>query len=855
MANGLFGWQANMVTNRPGWTIAIILLLSVAFGSGLLVDNSVSDATGSFLDEDSELAQAQDILSDRFGGMQTDSFQIVLRGDVFDKAVFDDMIAFGQTLRVHPDYQDLLVEAGIFGAGHVYLGALQANYSAATTQDLLELPAAVQAAASALLLDEDGLAKSTAAVMFVSFPISEEIKERYLDEEAGTDYDDLIYNVDALAKDYDWSNGVDGRSFSSAKLNVEVNEAQGSTTAVLMLAALGVIFLLLIVFYRQFGDVLVTTAGLVLTIVWAIGLQGILVFLQVVQPGNSLGTMIPVLLIGLCVDYALQVTGRYREEMVEQGNVRVAMRRAVIHSGVPLLLAAFTTIISFLTNLTSNLPPTRDFGILAAVGVFSGWFVMTTFVPSMRRIFDARKEAKGKRIQLRALTDAIPGAGAFTAGIGKILVKAPVAVLGVMIVITGFAAFGAANVSTTFNQTDFLPEDTESYEDITLLPQFGTGTSKATILIRGDLYEDLTVRNVLAFYQGLNDVNTRPEGMTGPVEGSLFDVIGTLAQTNSQVADVVERLSTQFTLSREDFLTLYKTIEQADGGAEALATVFDGDVRASVEDYTILRIPLNSEADTHKLVRDIERLWRGEEDAMTVTGSDVLLVAVTDAMTESQLQSIVLTIVAAVIVLMLFFGIVERHAILGIIAVVPIAIVVAWVLGTMYLLGISYNVLTALITALTIGVGVDYTIHITHRFTEELDEGKGIQHAVTETLQTTGGALLGSGLTTALGFGVLLFSDLVPMRQFGGLTAITIVYSLLASFIVLPPMLVLWALFKEYRERGEERPKRAATGAAAPANMRKLSCPKCGSHSMIEKNLLEVRCPRIGCTYRARAKS
>ncbi len=73
----------------------------------------------------------------------------------------------------------------------------------------------------------------------------------------------------------------------------------------------------------------------------------------------------------------------------------------------------------------------------------------------------------------------------------------------------------------------------------------------------------------------------------------------------------------------------------------------------------------------------------------------------------------------------------------------PIVLVLLWVLGTMTILGIPYNVVTALITALSIGIGVDYTIHIIHRFTEELEAVGSLERATTATLSTTGSALVG----------------------------------------------------------------------------------------------------------------
>ena len=141
---------------------------------------------------------------------------------------------------------------------------------------------------------------------------------------------------------------------------------------------------------------------------------------------------------------------------------------------------------------------------------------------------------------------------------------------------------------------------------------------------------------------------------------------------------------------------------------------------------------------------------------------------------------------------------------LAVIAVLPILLVLLWVLGTMTLLGIPYNVITALITALSIGIGVDYTIHIIHRFTEEVDHGRTLLDATKTTLATTGSALTGSALTTALAFAVLLFSPLVPFRQFGLVTGITILYALVVSVVVVPPMLIVWAAYHQWRAGPDE---------------------------------------------------
>ena len=77
------------------------------------------------------------------------------------------------------------------------------------------------------------------------------------------------------------------------------------------------------------------------------------------------------------------------------------------------------------------------------------------------------------------------------------------------------------------------------------------------------------------------------------------------------------------------------------------------------------------------------------------------------------------------------------------------------------------TIITSIITALSIGIGVDYTIHMIHRYREEYSLVRDPEKAATRTLATTGSALLGSALTTSLGLGVLVASPLAASQQFG----------------------------------------------------------------------------------------
>ena len=183
----------------------------------------------------------------------------------------------------------------------------------------------------------------------------------------------------------------------------------------------------------------------------------------------------------------------------------------------------------------------------------------------------------------------------------------------------------------------------------------------------------------------------------------------------------------------------------------------------------------------------------GEGVTVAATGEPIIQHVVQDELVETLLVSLFLTLGAVLVVLMAVSRLNHGSATLGAITVLPVGLAVAWIIGTMSLLGYPLSVLNVIIASLTIGIGVDYSIHVTERFQEEFAEGTRVETAVTRTLRGTGGALLGSAATTAIGFGVLALAIHPPLQQFGVITAIMIGYAFVAAVFVLPSLLVLWA--------------------------------------------------------------
>ena len=178
---------------------------------------------------------------------------------------------------------------------------------------------------------------------------------------------------------------------------------------------------------------------------------------------------------------------------------------------------------------------------------------------------------------------------------------------------------------------------------------------------------------------------------------------------------------------------------------------------------------------------------------VSTTGGHVLTSVTVNEIQKTQISSTLIAILFAALILVAIY----RSVNLGIIAVFPTILASVWIMATMTLLGITLNVLTVMVTALTIGLGIDYAIHIVERYREEIAH-KTESQAIETTIVRTGSALLISGLTTICGFAVLFMSPMPLVRNFGIITAATILYSMFIAIFVLPSLIWISNRIREW---------------------------------------------------------
>jgi len=199
--------------------------------------------------------------------------------------------------------------------------------------------------------------------------------------------------------------------------------------------------------------------------------------------------------------------------------------------------------------------------------------------------------------------------------------------------------------------------------------------------------------------------------------------------------------------------------------------------------------------ERQRLLEELEAQLIGELDLdkeqVNLTGMLVLY----NNMLQSLFRSQILTAGVVFGAIWLVLAIVFLNVRLANVAIVPNLFAGGSVLGLMGWLGVPLDLMTITIAAISIGIGVDDTIHYVHRMQEEVAKDANYWSAVERSHSSVGRALFYTTATIALGFSILALSNFVPTIYFGLLTGLAMVSALAADLILLPAMLVRFRPF------------------------------------------------------------
>ena len=614
-----------------------------------------------------------------------------------------------------------------------------------------------------------------------------------------------------------WGIAIDG--------GLEIADEVG--TAVPFIAATFVVVLVVVgVSLRSARVVLLTGLGLVFMIIWLKGLSN----LVGLKSSTTLDFIVPIAMISLGADFAIHAVNRYREERRVSLDARGAFRLGMAGVLMALVLAMMTDAIAFLSNASADIETVIGFGIGASLAILAAFVILGLTVPLALMRLDARRERAIAGAADSEPTLAEDGVGLRRSALATLVValaRRRLVVLLVTALVTLVAGYYAFQLEATFDVKDFFKSDSDFAVGLDKLDEHVGQSSgePAIIYVQGDLAEPAAVAAIQEFVGRLADnpyVANNDEGEATLSARPIFSVLEQVVRSDYARAQIEMAsgvsLSTDDGLnefhywgrtyrwpnSREQLKAIYDYIVVNGVPLSPTQNVYDAlevgetlfhDPTGAREDATTIMVGIPGTRDQAKVVgsrdalnRDIQVLEAAASISMAgLTGSPYTRQAALDATTEGLQRALIIAVVACLVVAMAAM----RSVRFGVVTIIPIGLVVAWLYAFMYVFGFGLNFVTATIAAVCIGVGVDYAIHMTQRFREELAKAGDRVQALRQAAQGTGIALLASAATSVVGFTIMAFAPMPMFSSYGILTAIMIFLAAVVSLLVLPSLLIL----------------------------------------------------------------
>jgi hydrophobe/amphiphile efflux-3 (HAE3) family protein len=520
-----------------------------------------------------------------------------------------------------------------------------------------------------------------------------------------------------------------------------------------------IIALILLLSFKSFRGVLLPLLTAGIAVIWTIGIM--------VVTGYELtiiSNIIPVVLLAVGSAYTIHVLNSINQS--KEKDRKQALIKALTYIIVPVILAAVTTAIGFVSFVFgAYLTMIKDFGIFTAVGTLIALLLSIFFVPALISAFSMYR----KKIE----TDQAERENILTHKILQPLVnllfKHPKYSLTAWGIILGLSISGMFFIKTSVNMADYFKKDnpTRISEDV-MQKKFG-GSLPVFVVFEGDMQS--------------------PEVLKMMIKTEHFMKEDPNIDMTQSVADLVEQMN--------DAMGEGKMIPDDKAKIEQLWFLLDGqDVMSQLVsedlDKGIIQSRFasvdskNINEFTSKMNKFIQEN-KSENIKIELTGMPSVYVKLNDSLIQSQFSSLIL----ALVMVLLIVGLMLRSISKGVYATIPIIATIMILFGFMGITGIPLDIATVLVGSIALGIGIDYSIHIITGFNFHLKETEDAEKAIEKTILSSGKAVIINVISVAAGFLVLIFSQIVPLQNFGILVAISMFGSGIGALTLLPIILIL----------------------------------------------------------------
>ena len=570
------------------------------------------------------------------------------------------------------------------------------------------------------------------------------------------------------------------------------------------LQTFGLVILLFIILslgylFRKIRYIGIPLLSCAVTAICIVGLLGLLDWPVTVISSNFISLL---LIITISLNVHLIVRYRELEANGENDSHEARVRTTLQNMIKPCAYTSLTTMVAFGSLLSSDIPPIVNFGLMMVMGVGLAFILTFLVFPSLMSLLVENKSATGRRF-----VDMTPYLARLTARFGL-----PIMVIASLMLIVSVAGMLRLEVENSF--IDYFDESTEIYQGMVEIDQNMGGTTPLDVIV--DLYppdtetaageeqspapeesggDDFFAEDDFFF----EDDFSQEEGdaywfTTDKMDFalSIHNYLDALPETGKvlslgTILQVVYDLNDNEPLDNLELAVLYNLIPEE--YKETLITPF-----VSVE-HDQLRFSIRVLETDPNLVRNelLAKIRSGLVEEFDVTDEQVRLTGMFvlyNNMLQSLFDSQILTLSLVLAAIFIMFIVLFRSLKLAILGIIPNIIAASSVLGLMGWLDIPLDMMTITIAAISVGIGVDNTIHYIHRFKSYYPQHQNYLDTMHYCHGSIGQAMYYTSFTIIVGFSILVVSNFIPTIYFGLLTSLAMFIALVGALTLLPQLLI-----------------------------------------------------------------
>jgi len=485
------------------------------------------------------------------------------------------------------------------------------------------------------------------------------------------------------------------------------------------------------------------------------------------------------ILVGLAVDYAVQLQARFDEMPESLGKVEAAVRSADL--SVPMILTAcLATAAGFASLYLTDFPLVSEFGLMLGAGLLVSFvicFLMAFALLSIRGRAPVGKPWGLSRIPL----DRAAGlAGRF----GDLSVTAPWRILAIGILVAAAGWLASTGVRSATDIGELLPARDGAVKAQQEAEKATGQTGEVDLVVRGP---DVTRPEVVAWLDRIRKQILEKAGYLG--EATSCE--GAELCPGPSIPDFIP--TSDGGLDRQAIRAGLKSLSPDDRRAIiAGGKVGSGPVGETRLPFSVRSSSVEGQSEAIDLIRDaVERDERSglipDGYRAEVAGLPVIISESLETLTDARYLLILVAMVAIALVLLIAFRSWRR----ALLALAPIPIAVGWSSLATAFLGLPLNPLSVVLAVMVIAITAEFSVILSARYRQERRAGLDTRSGLATTYGRTGAAVLASGVTAIAGFAALGASDVGILREFGLIAVIDLGIALAGIALFLPAVLVL----------------------------------------------------------------